>query len=57
MRGRCRRQGIAVVCSLTLEHLRDFVVHEKVHEQTAITKYGVNPVDSKWIDTDTAFER
>ena len=32
------------------------LVCTKVDEQTAFAKYGVTPVDTKWIDTDMAFE-
>ena len=41
---------------LELKYLRDLGVYEKVDEREAIEKYGVNPIDTKWIDTDKAFE-
>ena len=31
-------------------------MYEKVHEREAIAQYQVTPVDTKWIDTDKAFE-
>ena len=31
-------------------------VYEKVNEKEAVAKYGITPVDTKWIDTDKAFE-
>ena len=31
-------------------------MYEKVDERTAVTKYGVTPVTTKWIDRDMAFE-
>ena len=30
--------------------------YEKVDEKEAVAKYGITPVDTKWIDTDKAFE-
>ena len=39
-----------------LKHLRDFGVCEKVDEREAIAHYQVTPVDTRWIDTDKAFE-
>ena len=39
-----------------LKYLRELGVHEKVDERTAVTKYNVTPVDTKWVDTDKAFE-
>ena len=41
---------------LELQYLRDLGVYEKVDEKEAIKKYGVTPIDTKWIDTDKAFE-
>ena len=41
---------------LELKYLRDLGVHEKVDEKEAVEKYGVTPIDTKWIDTDKAFE-
>ena len=40
---------------LELKYLRDFGVHEKVDEKEAVEKYGVTPVDTKWVDTDKAW--
>ena len=39
-----------------LEFLRDFRVHEKVEEREAIAQYQLTSIDTKWIDTDKAFE-
>ena len=41
---------------LELKYLRDLGVYEKVDEKEAVEKYGITPVDTKWVDTDTAFE-
>ena len=41
---------------LELQYLRDLGVYEKVDEKEALKKYGVTPIDTKWIDTDKAFE-
>ena len=41
---------------LELKYLRDFGVYEKVDEKEPVTKYGITPVDTKWVDTDKAFE-
>ena len=41
---------------LELQYLRNLGVYEKVDEKEAIKKYGVTPIDTKWIDTDKAFE-
>ena len=41
---------------LELKYLRDLGVYEKVDEKEAIEKYGVTPIDTKWIDTDKALE-
>ena len=40
-----------------LKSLCDFGVCEKVNEHAAVAKYNVTLVDTKWVDTDTAFER
>ena len=37
---------------LKLKYLRDLGVFEKVDEKEAVAKYGVTPVDTKWVDTD-----
>ena len=39
-----------------LKYLRDLGVFEKVDEKEAVAKYGITPVDTKWVDTDKAFE-
>ena len=39
-----------------LKYLRDLGVYEKVDEKETVEKYGVTPVDTKWVDTDKAFE-
>ena len=41
---------------LELKYLRDLGVYEKVDEKEAVKKYKVTPIDTKWIDTDKAFE-
>ena len=41
---------------LGLKYLRDLGVYEKVDEKEAVAKYGNTPVDTKWVDTDKAFE-
>ena len=41
---------------LELKYLRDLGVYEKVDEKEAEAKYGITPVDTKWVDTDKAFE-
>ena len=41
---------------LELKYLRDLAVYEKVDEKEAVEKYGVTPVDTKWVGTDKAFE-
>ena len=41
---------------LELKYLRDLGVYEKVDEKEAVAKYKITPVDTKWIDTDKAFE-
>ena len=39
-----------------LKYLRELGVYEKVDERTTAAKYNVTPVDTKWVDTDKAFE-
>ena len=39
-----------------LKYLRDFGVYEEVDELEDIAQYQVTPVDTKWIDTNKAFE-
>ena len=41
---------------LELKYLRDLGVYEKVDEKEAVAKYGITQVDTKWVDTDKAFE-
>ena len=36
--------------------IKGLVVYEKVEEKEAVEKYGVTPVDTKWVDTEKAFE-
>ena len=36
--------------------MRDLGLFEKVYEKEMVTKYGITPVDTKWVDTDKAFE-
>ena len=39
-----------------MKYLRDLGVYKKVDEKEAVEKYGVTPVDTKWVDADKAFE-
>ena len=39
-----------------LTYLRERGVYGKVDERTGVAKYNVTPVDTKWVDTDKAFE-
>ena len=39
-----------------LKYLRELGVYEKVDERAAVAKYKVTQVDTKWVDTDKAFE-
>ena len=39
-----------------LKDLCDLGVYEKVEEREAIAQYQITPVDTKWIDTNKAFE-
>ena len=41
---------------LELKCLRDVGVYETVDEKEAVAKFGITPVDTKWFDTDKAFE-
>ena len=41
---------------LELKYVRDLGVFEKVDETEAVARYGITPVDTKWVDTDKAFE-
>ena len=41
---------------LELKYPPDLGVNEKVDEKEAVEKYGINPKDTKWVDTDKAFE-
>ena len=41
---------------LELKFLRDLGVFQKIDESDAVAKYGITPVDMKWVDTDKAFE-
>ena len=31
-------------------------MYEKADEKEAVARYGITPVDTKWVDTDKAFE-
>ena len=44
-------KGTSVVCSPACP--RDLDMYEIFDEQSAIAKYGVNHIYTKWIDTDT----
>ena len=35
-----------------LKYLRELGVYEKVDERTAVAKYNVTPVGTKWVDID-----
>ena len=39
-----------------LKYLQELAVYEIVDERTAVAKYIVTPVDTKWVDIDKAFE-
>ena len=39
-----------------MKYLRDLGVYGKVDEKEAVAKYGITPVNTKWIDTDKAFD-
>ena len=41
---------------LELKYLRDLGVYEKVDEKEVVAKYGITPLDTKWVDTDEPFE-
>ena len=36
---------------LELKYPRDLGAHEKLDEKEAVAKYGITPVDTKWVDT------
>ena len=38
------------------KYLRELGVCEKVDEHAAVAKYNITPIDTKWVDTDKAFE-
>ena len=50
------RHAVRKARELELKYLRDLGVYEKIVEKEAVEKYGVTPIDTKWIDTDKAFE-
>ena len=52
----CRGTQCARLVELKLKYLRDIGVYEKVGEKEAVAKHGITPVDTKWVDTDKAFE-
>ena len=39
-----------------LKYLRELGVYEKVGGHAAMVKYKVTPIDTKWVDTDKAFQ-
>ena len=39
-----------------LKYMRDFGMYDKVDEREAFVQHQVTPVDTKWIDTNKAFE-
>ena len=39
-----------------LKYLRELGVYDKVDEHVAVAKYNIAPTDTKWVDTDKAFE-
>ena len=39
-----------------LKYLRALAAHEKVDEYAAVAKYNIAQIDTKWVDTDKAFE-
>ena len=39
-----------------MKYLRELGVYEKVDEKEAVEKYGITPGDTKWVDTDKAFQ-
>ena len=41
---------------LELKYLRDLGVYEKIDENEAVAQYNITPVDTKWVDTDKAFD-
>ena len=44
------------VRELELKYLRDLGVYEKINETEAVAQYRITPVDTKWVDTDKAFD-
>ena len=49
-------QGVKETREKELTYLRELGENEKVDERAAVAKYNVTPVDTKWVDTDKAFE-
>ena len=39
-----------------LNYLSELGMCEKVDESASVAKYNITPVDTTWVDTDTAFE-
>ena len=52
----CPWQAVKEAREKELKYLRVLGVYEEVDEHAAVAKYNVTPVDTKWVDTDTAFE-
>ena len=49
-------QAVKEARAKELKYLRDLGVYEKVDEHAAVATYNVTQVDTKWVDTDKAFE-
>ena len=49
-------QDVKEALEKELKYLHELGVYEKVDEGTAVAKYNVTPVDTKWVDNDTIFE-
>ena len=54
--GKLPRHEVRKARELELKYLRDLREDEKVDGKEAVEKYGITPVDTKWVDTDEAFE-
>ena len=50
----CRWHAVRKARELELVYLRDLGVYEKIDENEAVAKYGITPVDTKWVDTDSS---
>ena len=49
-------QAVKEASEQQLKYLRELGVYDKVDERAALAKYTVTPVNTKWVDTDKAFE-